>query len=88
MEPLLYNIEDNNSMAPITSQSLGAGLPKVNAYADDVNGTVKDIDISLQTFFDENKWLTKLSGSELNAEKTEVMHLGANPSPKFYQIVQ
>ena len=80
MEPLLCNIEENNSIAPITSQSLGAELPKVYAYADDVNGTVKDIDISLQTFFDENKWLTKLSGLELNAEKTEVMRLGANPS--------
>ena len=86
MEPLLCNIEANANIAPINSQSLDASLPKVYAYADDVNGTVKDTDASLQSFFDEYGRLTKLSGLELNADKTEVMRLGANPQQKTYKI--
>ena len=86
MEPLLRNIEANNSISPISSQSLGTDLPKVYAYADDVNGTIKDSERSLNCFFAEYERLTKLSGLELNAEKTEVMRLGINPPNRIYKV--
>ena len=86
MEPLLRNIESNADIAPISSRTLNTELPKVYAYADDVNGTVLDSDTSLKSLFAEYERLTKLSGLELNADKTELMRLGENPEPKTYKI--
>ena len=86
MEPLLRNIDSNANIAPISSRTLGTELPKVYAYADDVNGTVQDSQISLTSLFAEYERLTKLSGLELNADKTELMRLGENPAPKTYKI--
>ena len=86
MEPLLRNIEMNNEISPITSSTLG-DLPKVYAYADDVNGTIKDSDAGLKVFFKEYERLTRKSGLELNADKTEVMRLGKDPEEKNYEVI-
>ena len=74
MEPLLRNIEANDNIEPIISRELGR-LPKAYAYADDVNATVKNNLSTLQSIFDEYAKLTRVSGLELNADKTEIMRL-------------
>ena len=85
MEPLLRNLEKNNSIHPIESEVLGT-LPKSYAYADDVNCTIKDNNDSVQAVFSEYERLSRRSGLILNADKTEVMRLGQQ-MVKTYQIL-
>ena len=85
MEPLLRNIELNNDIEPISSETLGL-LPKVYAYADDVNGTLKESATGIQAVFTEYEKLSKRSGLVLNADKTEIMSLGSNEI-KSYRIM-
>ena len=73
MEPLLRNVEANADICPIASQTLNANLPKVYAYADDVNGTIKDTESGLKALFKEYERLSLISGLELNASKTELL---------------
>ena len=40
MEPLLCNIEANNRIKPVRSTLAGCELPKIYAYADDVNALI------------------------------------------------
>ena len=79
MEPLLRNIEANQNIEAISSTTLNRMLPKVYAYADDVNATIKDSAAGLQALFREYERLTRMSGLELNADKTELMLLGSHP---------
>ena len=72
MDPLLRNIEHNPEISAINSNLLAKDLPKVYAYADDVNGVIKNKAESLKAVFKEYARLTKVSGLELNAEKTEL----------------
>ena len=83
MEPLLKNIEHNPEISAINSNLLAKDLPKVYAYADDVNATVKDTVRSLQALFDEYGKLTRISGLVLNAEKTEVLRLGSSEEKEY-----
>ena len=85
MEPLLLNIEKNDRIKALSSTSLNSYLPKVYAYADDVNATIKDEQDSLQNLFDEYNKLTLLSGLELNANKTEILRLGSNDE-RVYRV--
>ena len=78
MEPLLRNIELNETIVSIKSRGQEADLPKAYAYADDVNGCIEDRLTSLQAIFDEYSRLTNKSGLELNADKTELMRIGRN----------
>ena len=72
MEPLLRNIEKNDSIKPIRSRNLGT-LPKALSYADDVNCIVSNDPRTLQKIFTEYERLTNLAGLELNAAKTEIL---------------
>ena len=71
---MLRNIEANSNIEPIVSKSIGP-LPKAYAYADDINGTIKHNETSVQALFEEYERLTKASGLELNADKTEIMRI-------------
>ena len=73
MEPLLKNIEKNQEIQSLPSQDLDSNLPRVVAYADDVNGIIANDPRTLQELFREYERLTKLAGLELNAEKTEIL---------------
>ena len=73
MEPLLKNIETNPAIEGINSNSLQCELPKLYAYADDVSAIIKNCPVSLQELFNEYSRLTKLSGLQLNADKTEIL---------------
>ena len=84
MEPLLRNLEANAAVKPIETELLGE-LPKVYAYADDVNCTVADTDECLQNVFNEYERLTNKSGLTLNADKTELMTLGSS-EPRTYHV--
>ena len=86
MEPLLNNISRNPEIEPIMSTVLNRHLPKLYAYADDVNATIKDNPRSVQALFREYERLTKMSGLELNAGKTELMLIGRNPIERSYRI--
>ena len=88
MEPLLRNIEANPRIESIDSRMLNEKLPKVYAYADDVNGMIKNCPNSLQALFDEYEKLTDLSGLELNAEKTEIMRINADQQRSVSRRVQ
>ena len=82
MEPLLLNIEQNAAIECINSEQLGC-LPKVYAYADDVNCTIKKSQMSLENLFFEYERLSRRSGLILNADKTEIMSLGSNEPARF-----
>ena len=73
MEPLLTNIESNVSIKSVTSVAANCELPKVYAYADDVNGLILNDQTSLKELFCEYERLTNKSGLQLNADKTEIM---------------
>ena len=73
MEPLLRNIEANDRISPIKSELLRSDLPKSYAYADDVSAVLKNDGESLQQLFGEYERLTRMSGLELNADKTELL---------------
>ena len=49
--------------------------------------TIADKKESLRALFKEYERLSKLSGLELNADKTEVMRLGKNHLEKLYGYV-
>jgi len=72
MEPLIRNIEANGAIEAIESRGLGP-LPKAYAYADDVNAAFKRKLSCLQAVFDEYTRLTRWSGLQLNADKTEIL---------------
>ena len=78
MEPLLKNIENNNEIKNLRSLDLETNLPKVLAYADDVNGIVVNDQKTIQELFKEYERLTRLANLELNAEKTEIMPITSN----------
>ena len=84
MEPLLSNIESNDDINPIRIAAFDAALPKVYAYADDVNSTIEDSPSSLKALFKEYERLTKMSGLELNADKTEIMRLGDENEKEYH----
>ena len=83
MEPLLSNIQANVDIEPIPSRRLNALLPKSYAYADDVNATICDSERSLKALFQEYERLTKQSGLELNADKTEILRLNNDNETTF-----
>ena len=86
MEPLIRNIESNPDIVPIHSRMIESDLTKAYAYADDVSATIKDSEASLKGLFFEYERLTKMSGLELNADKTEIMRIGANVQEKRYNV--
>ena len=75
MEPLLRNIEENVLIEQLDSVALNSQIPKAYAYADDVNAVLKNNPEGLRELFCEYERLTRASGLELNADKTEIMHL-------------
>jgi hypothetical protein len=84
MEPLLRNIERNNQIEPIVSNNLT--FPKVVGYADDVNGMIKKTRNGLKQIFVEYERLTKQSGLELNADKTELMLTEQNFPDEVFRV--
>ena len=78
MEPLLLNLENNANIEPIYSVLLEQNFPKAYAYADDVNLAIRNDHRCIQGVFDEYERLTKCSGLELNADKTEILRFASS----------
>ena len=89
MEPLIRNIENNGNIASVQSRNLDSALPKAYAYADDINVVTNNDVICVQEVFKEYERLTKVSGLELNADKTEIMRFksGGNAELVNFQIM-
>jgi hypothetical protein len=79
IDPLLRNISNNNKIEGVSISS-GTQFPslKVSGYADDIAIICKSNHQSINEVFKEYERLTKASGLELNADKTEILHL--NPA--------
>ena len=75
MEPLIRNIERKQEIEPVHSNVLRFDLPKSLAYADDLTCIIVNNDSSVQAVFNEYGRLTRLSGLQLNADKTEILLL-------------
>ena len=75
MEPIIKNIQSNDLIEEIEIRSLNSSIPKVFCYADDLNPVIKNNLRSLQELFKEYERLTRKSGLQLNAEKTEIIRL-------------
>ena len=73
MEPLLRNIENNIEIQSIRSTKIESTFPKAYAYADDVSVVTRNSLGCVQEIFLEYERLTRLSGLELNASKTELL---------------
>ena len=86
MEPLIRNIDKNDNITPLYSTNLESAVPKAFAYADDINCVIKDSESNLQRIFKEYERLTRNSGLQLNAEKTEILRIGKNPPRRTYNV--
>ena len=75
MEPLLRNIEHNRQIRALSSTELNSELPKAYAYADDVNIVTCNNLEGVRAVFYEYERLTRQSGLELNANKTEILRI-------------
>jgi hypothetical protein len=83
IDPLIRNIEKNCRIEPIVINKMNnrgrIGIEfKAAAYADDISVICRNSQESIQQVFNEYSRLTKRSGLELNAEKTEILRLDGN----------
>ncbi len=71
IDPLIWNIENNNNIGRLYINDVAA--PKILAYADDVT-CLTDTSSSLKNIFKEYERLSKASKLVLNADKTEILY--------------
>ena len=75
MEPLIRNITANRSIEQLESRRYDIVFPKCIGYADDVSIlTTNSINCVRETIKEYEKF-TKISGLQLNADKTEIFKL-------------
>ena len=82
IDPLLRNLNESKIIEGIKINR-GSILFKAGAYADDVSVICKNLTKSIQGVFYEYERLTKRSGLELNADKTEILRLNCNDEQKI-----
>jgi hypothetical protein len=85
IDPLLRNLNNNKLIKGIQFSDRSGICFKAAAYADDVSVICKDDQVSVQMVFKEYERLTKRSGLELNADKTEILLLNT-PNSKIIQF--
>jgi exonuclease III len=78
IDPLLRNLNNNRAITPIKIRNSENVLYKAAAYADDISIICTNNKKSIQKVFDEYGRLTKRSGLELNADKTEILVLNSD----------
>ena len=83
IDPLLRNLNNNRNIEGITiCKKLGL-QHKAAAFADDISVMCKNNQKSVQNVFKEYEKLTKISGLELNADKTEILILNESETKQF-----
>jgi hypothetical protein len=86
VDPLLRNLNKNVNIKGINLKmktNSSVFQHKCSGYADDISIICRDTKRSLEAIFEEYQKLTKYSGLELNAEKTEILRLGTNEQKIF-----
>ena len=83
IDPLLRNINANQRIKNVQQVHEIEQNFKAAAYADDISIICKSDKVSVQQVFEEYEFLTKLSGLELNADKTEILILDNSNSIKY-----
>ncbi len=83
IDPLLRNINKNSSIKSIQINRDKNFMYKAAAYANDISIICKNESKSIQQVFKEYKKLTKRSGLELNADKTEILILNTENKSDF-----
>jgi hypothetical protein len=81
IDPLIRNINANENIEGINLTSKitrNATTIKCSGYADDIAIVCKNSLRNVQEIFREYERLTRLSGLELNADKTEILRIGVN----------
>jgi exonuclease III len=89
IDPLLRNLNKNKNIKEIRITNKEGRDEKLNfksaAYADDISVVCKNDKTSIQNIFFEYERLTRKSGLELNADKTEILKLN-NPAKEEFEI--
>jgi len=87
IDPLLRNINKNENIKQVKILRQGVLKKKIDlkaaAYADDISVICEKDGRSIQMVFNEYEKLTRLSGLELNADKTEILVLNKMTSEEF-----
>jgi len=87
IDPLIRNLNENNSIREIRIINKSGKEEKIKfkgaAYADDISVICSNDYISIQKIFEEYERLTKKSGLELNADKTEILKLNNAHTEEF-----
>jgi hypothetical protein len=79
MDPLIRNLNENKKIEPIIFKSKLTNTVvkhKARGYADDIAIVCRNNLGSVQEVFFEYEKLTRKSGLELNANKTEILRIG------------
>jgi hypothetical protein len=82
IDPLLRNLNCNTDIKNVNLNNSGISF-KAAAYADDISVICRNNYNSVQQVFKEYERLTKLSGLELNADKTEILILNSELTQRF-----
>jgi len=75
VEPVLRNMQANETIIPVKCNRLNYTWPKVLAYADDISVITVNRHRAIQAIFTEYERLSKASGLFLNADKTELFNI-------------
>ncbi len=89
IDPLIRKIEKNQNIKSIPiPRSVYSNIKidgKVGGFADDIGLAVKNEPSTLKAIFDDYKLFSKLSGIELNIEKTEILKLNLNTNEQPFE---
>ena len=86
MEPLIRNIAANNEIENLTSVKYGITLPKCIGYADDINIMTANSVNCVKATIKEYEKFSKISGLQLNADKTEIFGLANTYHARNYSF--
>ena len=86
MEPLIRNIEANQSITKLHSGKHDISFPKCIGYADDINILTTNSINCVKATIKEYEKFTKISGLQLNADKTEIFSLSATYRAQNYRF--
>ena len=84
MEPLIRNIEANIDVGQLESRLHGISLPKCISYADDINIITNNSIRCVRAAISEYEKFSRVSGLQLNADKTEIFNLAQSYTPQQY----
>ena len=91
IDPLLINLNKNKKIKEVTIRRKNAKNEEINfkgaAYADYTSVICRKSTDCIQQVFDEYKRLTKRSGLELNADKTEILNLTPKKKIKYHSDI-